>query len=103
MAATFYDASYAGRHSFGKWLAIISRANADFLWPLLLKVWPCQQRRQALSSGICGVRDDRYYIAELYLISCVFNKMWCQLSCSITLLNAYARSSEVSSTQSNTC
>lgn len=103
MAATFYDASSAGRHSCGIWLATISRRNADFLWPLLLKVWPCQQRRQALSSGIGGMRDDRCYMAELYLIPGFFNRMWCQLSRSITLLNARARSSGVSSTQSNTC
>lgn len=64
---------------------------------------PWWQRQQARSLGICSMHDDRCYVAELYLILRIFNKIRRGRARSITLLNARARSSGILSVRSNTC
>lgn len=62
-----------------------------------------RQMPHARSAVLCSMHDYGYYPAGLCLMFGYFSRLCGRLMRSIILFNAHARSSEISSTQSNTC
>lgn len=69
---------------------------------LLDPVRPSRKKQQARSPVLCSRQDDWCSTAELYLVSRGFNRVRGGRARSITLLNAHARSSGISSMLYNT-
>lgn len=64
---------------------------------------PCWQMQQARSSMLCRMRCDWCYVAELYLIPRIFNKLRNGRALCIKFLNAHARSSGKTRVLPNIC